>query len=293
MTHPGEQEPGSGAERLRSRRVRVDALYSKLQAEAPRLDAVVANTLGMKFVLVPAGAFDMGAPPEEAQSRENERPQHRVLLTQPFYLSAYLVTQAQYEKVAGQNPARFQAAAGGGPSHPAERVSWDDAVAFCRRLSEMPAERAAGATYRLPTEAEWECACRGGATTPFARGAGLSGREANIDGRYPYGDAAPEPGPGRTTPVGSYSDNNFGLYDVHGNVWEWCADWYAEDYYKVSPPRDPGGPPEGRFRVVRGGSWRNHAATCRAAYRNALVPNNRDPYTGFRVVRVLAAPPPV
>src|SRR5581483_2344141 len=106
---------------------------------------------------------------------------------------------------------------------------------FCARLSALPAERAAGAAYRLPTEAEWEFACRGGAATPFARGAGLSAREANIDGLHPSGGAEAEAGPGRTTPVGTYPANSFGLYDMHGNVWEWCADWYGEGYYKHSP----------------------------------------------------------
>jgi formylglycine-generating enzyme required for sulfatase activity len=163
-------------------------------------------------------------------------------------------------------------------------VSWDDAIAFCAQLSALPAEKEAGRTYRLPTEAEWECACRAGTTTVFHFGNTLSGKQANFDGRYPYGDAERSPAVGRTTQVGAYAGNNFGLFDLHGNVWEWCADWFESDYYQTGPRQDPPGPSSGEFRVLRGGSWRNQALTCRAAYRNALAPNQRQPFIGFRPV---------
>ena len=145
----------------------------------------------------------------------------------------------------------------------------------------MPEEKQAGRGYRLPTEAEWEYACRAGAETPFCYGAALAADAANFD-------AGPTPSQ-RPTPVGSFPANHFGLQDMHGNVWEWCADWYAAGAYRAGPRNDPKGPETGQFRVVRGGSWRNHATTCRAAYRNAFLPGNKDAATGFRVVAVVAA----
>jgi formylglycine-generating enzyme required for sulfatase activity len=142
----------------------------------------------------------------------------------------------------------------------------------------LPEERAVGRVYRLPTEAEWEYACRAGTRTAFASGEELTPEDGNF--------STPDAEATQTTRVGSYRANLFGLYDLHGNVWEWCADWYRGSYYKSSPPRDPAGPPAGEFRVLRGGSWRSQALTCRAAYRNALAPHHRDRYTGFRVAVV-------
>jgi formylglycine-generating enzyme required for sulfatase activity len=273
---PRPQRSRRGAEVLR--------VLDDLQKGPPEQPKVLANSLGMRFVLVPAGNFVMGSPPTEAGRRDNEGPPHEVIFSKTLYLAVNLVTQQDYRKVMGANPARFQGAAGGGPDHPIEMVSWDDAVAFCRKLSELPAEQDAGRAYRLPTEAEWEYACRAGTATPFHFGAALSSTQANIDGTYPYGDVPRGPASSRTTPVGNFPANNFGLCDMHGNVWEWCADWFDAGYYARSPRQDPPGPPEGTFRVLRGGSWRNHAATCRSAYRNALAPNQRQPFIGFRVV---------
>jgi formylglycine-generating enzyme required for sulfatase activity len=268
----------------RSRRPGVEQLFEALATTAAEQAKLVTNTAGMKLVLIPAGTFMMGSAAEEALHRLNELPRHEVAITQPFYMSVHLVTQGQYEQVMRTNPARFNAAGGGDLNHPVERISWDDAMEFCRRLSALPEEKQAGRTYRLPTEAEWEYACRAGTPTPFSFGPALTGAQANFDANFPAGDSEKARPAGRTMPVGSYAANNFGLHDMHGNLWEWCGDWYDGGYYRASPRRDPPGPATGRFRVVRGGAWRNHAATCRAAYRNALVPNNRDPYTGFRVV---------
>jgi formylglycine-generating enzyme len=273
-------EPGS----RRSRRPGVAQLFEALGATAPEQAKLLTNSLGIKLVLVPAGTCHMGSTANEALHRLNEMPQHEVAITQPFYMAVHLVTQAQYFQVMKENPAKFSSSVGGDVNHPVERVSWIDAVEFCRRLSDSPEERQAARVYRLPTEAEWEYACRAGTTSPFCCGPSLSGPQANFDANFPLGEAARAKPAGRTTPVGSFPANNFGLFDMHGNLWEWCADWYDGNYYRSSPRRDPPGPTTGRFRVVRGGSWRNHASTCRAAYRNALVPNNRDPYTGFRVV---------
>jgi formylglycine-generating enzyme required for sulfatase activity len=256
----------------------VQQLFSTLQEKERELLKVVTTDLGLKLVLIPAGTFLMGSPENEIGRRQNEGPQHEVAITRPFYLSAHPVTQGQFEQVIGRNPSKHNAETGGSPDHPVEYVTWEEAVEFCRRISE--GER----VYRLPTEAEWEYACRAGTTTPFGFGGALSPAQANFDANFPYGDAPRGRFLEQTTAVGIYPPNNFGLHDVHGNVWEWCADWFDSEYYRHSPRRDPAGPPSGKYRLIRGGSWANHAATCRSAHRNGLAPNRRDGYTGFRVV---------
>jgi formylglycine-generating enzyme required for sulfatase activity len=280
-----------GEKRERRGRARVidrDALFAPLAPSAVEQPKTLANAVGMAFVLVPAGSFDMGSPETEPGHRSNEGPVHEVVIGRPFYLGVHPVTQRVFQAVTGRNPSKFHAANGGGPDHPVEMVSWDDAAGFCRRLSEVAEERAAGRSYRLPTEAEWEYACRAGKrASAFGHGDTLSADLANFDTAYPVGEVAPAAAVGRTTPADRYPANAWGLHDPHGNVWEWCADWYAEGYYAKSPPRDPGGPAEGKYRVLRGGSWRNHGSACRAAYRNALAPHMRDSATGFRVVLTL------
>ena len=260
----------------RPRRADISQLFESLQREEKPQARSLTNSVGIKLILIPAGTFRMGSAPDQLGARPNEAPVHEVILTQPFYLSVTPVTQVQYRQVMGVNPARFQPAAGGGPEHPVESVSWTDAMAFCRALSERDEERVARQQYRLPTEAEWEYACRAGTDTVFAMGDELIASSANFESGADMLR--------RTSKVGAYPANNFGLLDMHGNVWEWCQDWYGEGYYSASPSRDPQGPAEGKFRIVRGGCWRSRAGTCRAAYRNALMPHNRDPYTGFRVV---------
>jgi formylglycine-generating enzyme required for sulfatase activity len=163
-----------------------------------------------------------------------------------------------------------------------EQVSWDDAVEFCRRL-----RRKEGVTYRLPTEAEWEYACRAGTTTPFSFGSVANGRQANCKGDEPYGMEQKGPNLGRTTAVGSYAPNAFGLYDMQGNVWQWCADWYGERYYDVSPPDDPRGPDAGSWRILRGGSWGVGAEDARSAVRVGDTPDFSSGSVGFRVARTL------
>ena len=183
---------------------------------------------------------------------------------------------------------------GGNPDHPVEKVSWNDAAEFCKSLSALPAEEEAGRSYRLPTEAEWEFACRAGTTTPFHFGkmasASASSKDANFDGNHPYGGAAKGPYLKRTSKVGSYEPNSWGLYDMHGNVREWCADWFAEDYFRKRENNDPQGPPTGDLRVLRGGSWGGKGKNCRTAYREGASPTNRNNSGfGFRVVCVLSA----
>jgi formylglycine-generating enzyme required for sulfatase activity len=212
------------------------------------------------------------------------------------------VTQQQYERVMGQNPSSFSSTGGGKDKvkgidtrqFPVENVSWENAVEFCRRLSELPEERANERVYRLPTEAEWEYVYRGGPffkapATAFYFGNSLSPTQANFDGNYPYGGAAKGRYLERPTPVGSYPPNPLGVYDLHGNVWEWCADWYDEDYYKQSSRQDPQGPERGERRVLRGGSWLDYGWYCRSACRGSLVPGGRGVNLGFRVVLLVGA----
>jgi formylglycine-generating enzyme required for sulfatase activity len=248
----------------------------------------ITNSIGMKLALIPPGEFMMGSPASEAE-RDDDETQHRVRITKPYYLGMYEVTQGEYERVMGTNPSAFSRS--GGRSErvsgqdtsrfPVETVSWEDAVEFCRKLSALSAEQSAGRVYRLPTEAEWEFACRAGTTTPFHFGSQLNGREANCDGNYPYGTTTKGTYLERPTPVGSYGANGFGLYDMHGNVWEWCSDWYAG--YASTAVDDPTGPTSGSYRVARGGSWINYARGCRSALRLRLTPDPRISLLGFRL----------
>jgi formylglycine-generating enzyme required for sulfatase activity len=261
----------------------------------------IVNSIEMKLVLIPAGKFWMGSPAAEAERSENEW-QHQVEITKPFYLGAYEVTQAQYQKVMGHNPSSFCAqgefkdrVAGLDPSQfPVDNLCWFDAVTFCKKLSELPEEKKAKRVYRLPTEAEWECACREGDSSktppPFHFGDSLSSKEANFWTEVPYGGAAKSPPLKRTTTVGSYPANKFGLYDMHGNVWEWCEDSVDEDYYRKSPLKDPVNRSASVIRVLRGGSWNSGGMSCRAAFRFGEHFGERWNCVGFgfRVVLVVA-----
>ncbi len=242
----------------------------------------------MKLVLIPAGKFMMGTPdfrggPQAYGNLGGNEEKHEVAITKPFYLGVYTVTQAEYEKVMVKNPSGFCAqgkskdeVAGMDTRHfPVEQVSWNDSQEFCRKLSEMPEEKQAGRVYRLPTEAEWEYACRAGTTTVYHVGNALSTDQANF-GRVL----------GRTTTVGSYQPNAFGLYDMHGNVWQWCQDWYDANYYQNSPKEDPPGPAHARDRVIRGGTWHLEAGRCRSAFRIGYAPGSRLNTIGFRLVAV-------
>ncbi len=171
---------------------------------------------------------------------------------------------------------------------PVETVSWEEAMEFCKKLTVQDTKKPAGWMYRLPTEAEWEYSCRGGAASsePFHSGNSLSGKDANFDSNNPYGGADKVDPLNRTCEVGSYRANAFGLYDMHGNVWEWCLDWYDKDYYGKGPLQDPPGPLEGSGRVVRGGSWCNGGSDCRSADRWRYEPASRNRDLGFRVALV-------
>jgi formylglycine-generating enzyme required for sulfatase activity len=235
---------------------------------------VTTNSLGMRLVLIPPGEFVMGSPTTEQGRNASER-QHRVRLTKAFYMATTEVTQGQWRAVMGKNPSYFI-----GDSLPVDTVCWDEAAEFCRKLSERE-----GARYRLPTEAEWEFACRAGTTTPFHSGDTISTDLANYDGNFTYGKGKKGLFREESTKAGSFAPNAWGLHDLHGNVWEWCADWHGD--YSAGDATDPTGPSQGEKRVVRGGCWINFPAVCRSANRGGTVPRSWNFNFGFRVVRVL------
>ena len=239
---------------------------------------VYTNSLGMKFAWIPPGTFLMGSPANEPE-REGydgaDESQHGVTLTKGFHLGVHQVTQAQWQAVMGGNPSHFK-----GDNLPVENVSWEDCVAFCAALGKKD-----GKSYRLPTEAEWEYACRAGTTTPFHFGDTISVNQANYDGNYTYGNGKKGVYRQKTTPVGSFPANAWGLYDVHGNVWEWCADWFGP--YPEGELKDPQGFIGGDRRVCRGGSWSDIPGFCRSAYRSGSAPACRDDVLGLRVCLLL------
>ena len=265
----------------------------------PRI--AITNSIGMRLVEIPAGAFLMGSAADDKHANADEQPQHRVQITQPFYLGVFEVTQQQYQMIMGENPSEFSArgrsrkrVTGLDTSRfPVEHVRWTEALEFCGKLSRLPAERSAGRVYRLPSEAEWEFACRAGTTTSYHFGNALSSTQANFNGKLPSPGAQPGPFLGRPTTVGSYQANAWGLYDMHGNVWEWCSDWFRADYYQRAPAEDPPGAPSAPDRSVRGGSWADDGLNCRTAYRFNVLPVYRFQTRGFRVAMTIGDPLPV
>lgn len=256
------------------------------------LPARLINSIGMELVLIPAGSFKMGSPARERSRHKHEGPLHEVTITRPFYMGAYQVTHEQFTRVTGTFPSHFDEMGQGSPQigasetlwFPVESVRIDQAQEFCRLLSTLPGEmQRTGSPYRLPTEAEWEYACRAGSTTPFNCGRILSSRLANFDSLDPHGTEVRSPSLQQVTPVGCYPANAFGLYDMHGNCWDWCSDWYDEDYYARSPCEDPPGPSQGILRVIRGGSWSNPARVCRSAARHGTS-DSGSYCISFRVV---------
>lgn len=227
-----------------------------------------------EFVLIQPGTFMMGSP-EDEEGRDEGEILHSVTITKPFYMQTTPVTQKQWQAVIDENPSHFK-----GDSLPVEQVSWDDTQQFIQRLN----QRGEG-IYRLPTEAEWEYACRAGTSTPFGIGNGrdLDSTQANFHGRYPYGNGVRGKRREQTTPVKSFSPNDWGLYDMHSNVWECCQDWYIG--YSSGSVSDPQGPLTGVFRVLRGGSWRSSARNARSAYRYYASPDGRYFNLGFRLVK--------
>jgi formylglycine-generating enzyme required for sulfatase activity len=260
----------------------------------------------MKLVQIRPGEYVRAATnPEWNPDYRPEEFLHKVRITQPFCIGVHEVTQDEYEAVLGINPSAFQARRAQAErvknldTHrfPVENVTWEEAVRFCERLSRLPAERAAQRRYRLPTEAEWEYACRAGTTTEFPWGDAISSLQANFNGTKTSQHTLPGPDLQRPAPVGSYQPNAWGLWDMNGNVWEWCSDHYALDFFKLGASSDPQGPAEpdakGR-RVLRGGSFRSQggAWSCRSAHRYAYETRSQSDDVGFRVVMTLDTAPP-
>lgn len=227
--------------------------------------------LTLEMVKIPGGSFIMGAPEDEESSVDNERPQRRVNI-QSFFIGKYQITQEQYHAIMRENPSYFK-----GKKLPVERVFWDDAAKFCRQLSKLT-----GRYYRLPSEAEWEYACRAGTTTPFHFGETIAPSLANYNGNYKYGSMPKGKYRFKTAIVGSFPANPFGLYDMHGNVWEWCLDDWHENYEGWANSYIS-------YKVLRGGSWDINPDVCRSAFRGNNKPSNDFTVTGLRVVCDIAS----
>jgi len=245
------------------------------------IDVEISNSLGIGFRLIPPGTFEMGSPASEPERHDDET-LHNVSITQPKLLGIYPVTQGEWTKLMGSNPSKFQSVKGEDASRfPVEQVRWEDSQTFLTQLNAQHGLK--GWRYRLPTEGEWEYACRAGTVTPFWFGGELNGKQANCDGNYPY-ETTEGPYLERPTVVGTYGANPFGICDQHGNVWEWCGDWYNKGYYEQSEGEDPQGPSSGSSRVLRGGSWDYYATYCRSADRHYSAPSRRRSRIGFRVL---------
>jgi formylglycine-generating enzyme required for sulfatase activity len=233
------------------------------------------NSLGMKFVWIPPGTFLMGSPKEEGK-RDGDEIQHKVTLTKGFYMGVYTVTQEQWQAIMGKNPSRCK----GDKNLPVDNVSWQDCQEFCKKLRAKD-QRA----YRLPTEAEWEYACGAGTTTPFHFGPTISTDQVNYNGNFTYGKGKKGVFRGKSTPVGRFPPNAWGLYDMHGNVSQWCQDWYGE--YPQKDVSDPHGPEKetgvGTGRVRRGGTWNFPPHFCRSACRGGPVGALRHFNCGLRL----------
>ena len=267
----------------------------------------ITNSLGMEFVLIPAGSFNMGSPSSEPKRDSDEGPQHRVTISKPFYMQTTEVTRGQFRRFVEATGYRTDAEKGDGlyilagnkwkkkpgsswrevgfsqdDTHPVVGVSWNDAQAFIKWLNAQEG----GNKYGLPTEAQWEYSCRAGTTTPFNTGENITTSQANYDGNYPMPGYSKGQYRKQTLPVKSFSPNKWGLYDMHGNVWEWCGDWYGENYYSSSPTRDPQGPSSGTIRVLRGGGWDGRAGVLRSAFRGRVDPGLRNYFIGFRITRI-------
>jgi formylglycine-generating enzyme required for sulfatase activity len=231
------------------------------------------NSIGMSFVPIEPGTFMMGSPSDES-GRDSDETQHQVTLTKGYFMQTTEVTQGQWKEIMGSNPSDFSSC---GDNCPVERVSWNNIQEFIQKLN----QKESGRNYRLPTEAEWEYAARAGTTTRFFWGNQADCSRANY-GNSSWSDECKSINPGKTKTVKSYSPNNWGLYDMHGNVWEWCNDWYVD--YNSSALIDPVGPTTGASRVVRGGSWCSIARDCRSANRYGSAPDCRGGDLGFRLV---------
>ncbi len=264
-------EPDKHSERSAWQSQMIALLREGVRPVVPQVTRAVASDVDMTFAWCPPGTFLMGSPVTEPE-RDDDETQHRVKLTQGFWLGIHQVTQAQWQAVLGSDPSHFK-----GGNHPVETVSWEECQQFIDNLGSRTAQR-----FRFPSEAEWEYACRAGTTTPFHFGQGISTDLANYDGSFTYADGLVGVNRDQTTPVGSFPPNAWGLHDMHGNVWEWCGDWYG--MYPQNDMVDPHGVKDGNDRVIRGGSWYRYPRYCRAAHRGMRGPGFRSDYNGCRIV---------
>jgi formylglycine-generating enzyme required for sulfatase activity len=233
----------------------------------------LGNGIKMEMVWISSGEFTMGCPSSES-SRDSDESQHRVTLTKGFWMGKHEVTEEVWEKVMGSKSANSR-----GPANPVVHVSWNKCQAFIGKLNAS----VQGGGFRLPTEAEWEYACRAGTTTAFYYGDSLDVTMANFNGKYAYGSDSEGECRQTTMPVGAFRPNAWGIYDMHGNVWEWCQDWYGD--YPTFAVSDPTGPTSGTYRVARGGDWKFNAGYCRSAKRDKRLPDGHWDILGFRLAR--------
>ncbi len=265
---------GCGSEAKLAKIEKADADFAEAEKKQITGQETLTNSIGMKLKLIPAGEFQMGSPANE-EGRDDDEHHHRVRITKPFYLGVYEVTQGQWEAVMETRPWSDKGYVKEGPDYAASYVSWDAAREFCELLSKRE-----GKTYRLPTEAEWEYSCRGGTTTAYH-----FGDNASRLGEYAWYDVnASDVDEQYSHRVGQKKANPFGLHDMHGNVWEWCQDWYGN--YPSGSVTDPTGPSTASVRVYRGGCWFDFAWFCRSAFRRRLTPTYRCSFLGFRVALV-------
>jgi formylglycine-generating enzyme required for sulfatase activity len=278
----GEEKGSFLLQTFQFKTVTVDAtgtITNRRNLEAKYFVEDLGNGITLEMVQIPGGTFTMGSPATEVERYDFEIPQHQVTVP-VFFMGRYQVTQAQYQAIVGNNPSYFK-----GANRPVEQVSWDDAVEFCKQLSKN-----SGRNYRLPSEAEWEYACRAGTTTPFYFGETITTDLVNYDGTVtPYASAPKGVYREETTEVGKFPANAFGLYDMHGNVWEWCQDYWHDNYQDA--PTDgsawlTGG--DNTRTLLRGGSWDYAPVLCRSAYRHGDTPDYLNFNIGFRLVVVLA-----
>ncbi len=234
---------------------------------------LIVSEVRQAFRWIPPGRFLMGSPSKEAERFDNET-EHEVVLSDGFWLADTACTQALWEAVMGKNPSEFK-----GAERPVEQISWEDAISFIHRLNQQVTDL----DLRLPTEAEWEYACRAGSQTPFWFGANITPEQVNYHGEYPYAGGKKGQYRGETVEVKALPCNGWGLYQMHGNVLEWCADWYGG--YPKDTVTDPMGSETGGRRVLRGGSWSGIARDVRSAQRSSGAPGSRNDVTGFRLAR--------
>ena len=288
--HPMHGKADKLIEKARDGYKRFEAFAELVRKGEQSVSLDLGNGVMLEMVLIPAGTFMMGSPENEKNGKSDER-QHEVTITQPFYMGKYHVTQEQFEILTGKKPSLFK----GKRKNPVETVNWFEAVEYCEKLNKQ-----AGAVklrFALPTEAQWEYACRAGTQTRFYFGDDES--EAEQYAWYEQNAGRGTEGVG-THPVGQKKPNSFGLYDMHGNIFDWCLDWYDSKYYSNSPKEDPAGPPKGEMikatnsidRVLRGGSWGSPVLECQSSYRGYISPEDRSPGGGIRVVVVPSFTPP-